>query len=121
MRACRFADMHVFPYSPRPGTIAAGLPGQLSSACKQARANMVKEVAAQLRQEYLESFVGRRLTVLWEHVDKQGFWCGHAPYHFIVKTADARCRKNEYHEAEVTGVQGESLCARLLDDHMKTR
>ncbi len=32
VRACRFADMHVFPYSPRPGTIAAGLPGQLSSA-----------------------------------------------------------------------------------------
>ena len=116
VRACRFADMHVFPYSPRPGTIAAGLPGQLSSACKQARANAVKEIAAELRQQYLEGFVGRRLTVLWEHVDKQGLWCGHAPYHFIVKTADTRCRKNESRDAEIISVQGESLCARLIDD-----
>lgn len=115
IRACRFADMHVFPYSPRPGTVAADMPGQLPDAVRQARAELVKQTAADMRQAYLQGFVGRRLNVLWEHVDKEGLWCGHAPYHFIVKTADAGCAKNRYHAAEILGVQGEALLARLTE------
>lgn len=115
IRACRFADMHVFPYSPRPGTVAADMPDQIPYTERQARAEAVKQAAAEMRQEYLQGFVGRRLTVLWEHVDKEGLWCGHAPYHFIVKTTDAGCRKNVYRDAEVLGVQGDALLARLVD------
>ncbi|MGM9613886.1 MAG: tRNA (N(6)-L-threonylcarbamoyladenosine(37)-C(2))-methylthiotransferase MtaB [Butyricicoccus sp.] len=115
IRACRFADMHVFPYSPRPGTVAADMPGQIPDAVRQARAELVKQAAADMRQAYLQSFVGRRLMVLWEHVDKEGLWCGHAPYHFIVKTADTGCAKNVYHDAEIVGVQGEALLAHLTE------
>lgn len=115
VRACRFADMHVFPYSPRPGTVAADMPGQVPAVDRQARAETVKRIAAKMQRAYLQSFVGRRMTVLWEHIDKEGLWCGHAPYYFIVRTSDAGCRKNGYHDAEIIGVQGGTLRARLTN------
>lgn len=115
VRACRFADMHIFPYSPRPGTVAADMPGQVPAVHRQARAETVKRIAEKMQRAYLQGFVGRRMTVLWEHIDKEGLWCGHAPYHFIVRTSDAGCRKNGYRDAEIIGVQGGTLRARLTN------
>ena len=111
LERCAFADVHVFPYSPRPGTPAAAMEGQLSAADKQTRATRAKEVAQRTQQAYLESFVGQRLPVLWEHVDKEGLWCGHGPYSFPVRTAFAGCRKNEYRDVTVTAVQGDGVLA----------
>lgn len=113
IRACRFADMHVFPYSPRPGTVAAAMPGQLPVEIRQARAERVKQLAACMREAYLQGFIGRTLPVLWEHKDRKGWWCGHSPYYFPVKTEESGCRKNGYHDAVITGTDGEALLARL--------
>lgn len=115
IRRCGFSDMHVFPYSPRRGTPAAAMSGQLSTEDKQLRAARAKEIGDGMRREYLSRFVGKRLRVLWEHRDKEGLWCGHAPYHFIVKTFDAGCRKNAYRDVVVTEVAGECLLGRVAE------
>lgn len=115
IRTCKFSDMHVFPYSPRKGTPAADMPNQLSAEEKQVRAARVKVAAEEMRKAYLQCFVGRRLRVLWEHQDKAGLWCGHAPYQFIVKTAGEGCQKNTYRDAIVTEVRGECLVGRLAE------
>lgn len=115
IRQCRFADVHVFPYSPQKGTVAANMPGQLPPTVKQSRAETASHIAAQLRQEYLAGFIGQRLQVLWEHQDKEGFWCGHAPYSFIVKTKDTDCYKNQYHDAIVYAAKGDALLAHLAE------
>ena len=89
------------------------MPYQLSAEKKQQRATRVKAVAREMREVYLQQFIGKTLRVLWEHQDKGGLWCGHAPYHFIVKIADAGCRKNTYGDVLITAVQGESLIGQL--------
>ena len=62
-----FTGAHVFPYSRRPGTPAAGFPGQLPPATVAARAAALRAAAAQTRDRALRRFIGRTLLVIPEH------------------------------------------------------
>ena len=62
----RFSGLHVFPYSRRPGTPAASMPGQLSASEKRLRAKAASEVVAVTALEYRAAQVGRILDVLFE-------------------------------------------------------
>lgn len=77
IKKCNFASMHIFPYSIRPGTVAAEMPGHLSNAVKSARAKDAQSIANSMQSAYLESMVGRELEVLFE-TEKDGVWSGHS-------------------------------------------
>ena len=66
LEKCGFYSVHAFPYSVRPGTKAADMPGQLSRAEKEERVRRAGEVIGRLRQAYLAGCVGRTLAVLFE-------------------------------------------------------
>ncbi len=83
IRKCGFADMHIFPYSRRPGTPADKLPGQHTNATKEARSRAAIAVAEQLRRDYMESLVGTQQQVLFEE-QEGGFSVGHAPNYMKV-------------------------------------
>ncbi len=78
MEKCRFADMHIFPYSRRPGTPADKMPQQHNNATKEARSKTAIAKAALLRREYLENMLGRVYEVLFEE-EQDGFFVGHTP------------------------------------------
>ena len=78
VRKCAFSAMHIFPSPRRSGTPAAAMPDQVPNAVKEERAHRAGEVARQLHQTWLESWVGRTLPVLFEE-EKDGLWRGHAP------------------------------------------
>ena len=63
---CGFSSMHIFPYSPRPGTKAADMPGQLSKAVKSARAAQAQKIADKMERDFLASQVGEILPVVFE-------------------------------------------------------
>lgn len=86
LRAMKFAAMHVFPYSPRPGTKAAEMPGQLPRAVKEARAREAQTVAEALRRAYLEAQLGQTLSVLFE-TEENGFWQGRSDNYCLVRAA----------------------------------
>lgn len=77
LRRCAFSSMHVFPYSQRPGTKAAAMPGQLSRAVKERRAKQAQQLADEMEIAYLQSCVGKTLSVLFE-TQHEGGWRGHA-------------------------------------------
>ncbi len=81
-----FARLHVFPYSPRPGTAAARLPGQLPLAVRLARARKVREMGAELASRFQREFVGRCMTVLWERRRTDGWWRGLTSNYVQVRT-----------------------------------
>ena len=58
IQKCAFADMHIFPYSRRPGTPAASLPGQHDNATKERRSREAMAVAEQMRSAYCQALVG---------------------------------------------------------------
>jgi threonylcarbamoyladenosine tRNA methylthiotransferase MtaB len=75
------SDLHVFPFSPRPGTAAVGMTPRVPERLRDARAAVLLELAARLRRRYAQRWVGARLeAVLAEpllgSVDGEGGWRG---------------------------------------------
>ena len=67
-----FADVHLFPYSPRAGTRAAELPDQVDAAVKRKRCLELAELAGTLRRRTLEAQIGRRAAILREAAPRSG-------------------------------------------------
>lgn len=65
-REARFAKMHLFPYSLRPRTRAASLPGHLGPEIKNARMGVARALESQLARQALDERVGRLAYVLVE-------------------------------------------------------
>ena len=83
IKKCGFADMHIFPYSRRPGTPAADMPGQLPNAVKEERSRRAIAVAEQMSRDYRESLIGTTQTALFE--DREGeYFTGHTPNYIKV-------------------------------------
>jgi threonylcarbamoyladenosine tRNA methylthiotransferase MtaB len=68
-REMGFARIHVFPYSPRPGTEAAGMPEQVRDRVKRERSQRMLALAEE------KVFLGRTMEVLWEK-RSHGLWSG---------------------------------------------
>lgn len=68
----RPAFIHVFPYSRRPGTPAAEMPGQVPEAEKAARVAELEELCSGLHAEFVESNRGVRERVLFESTCREG-------------------------------------------------
>jgi len=71
-RRMNFAALHIFPYSIRPGTLAARLPGKVSGMVKKERSRIMLELAANSADEFAGRFMGRTGVVLWEKEVRQG-------------------------------------------------
>ena len=78
IKKCRFADMHIFPYSRRPGTPADKMPGQHPNAVKEDRSRRAIKVAEQMCLAYLQAMLGTRQEVLFEEASGDLF-TGHTP------------------------------------------
>jgi len=67
-----FARIHVFPYSRRPGTPAAGMSGQLSAPVLRQRCRDMESVAEESHRAYVRSWLRRQVEVLWEEETQPG-------------------------------------------------
>jgi threonylcarbamoyladenosine tRNA methylthiotransferase MtaB len=63
-----FAGLHVFRYSPRPGTAAARMKGHLPEVVKKARSARLLVLAAEGERRFCGRFAGGEFNVLWEHI-----------------------------------------------------
>lgn len=73
----RPAFIHIFPYSKRPGTPAAVMPGQVSPAVKTERVAALEELCDRLHSEFVEANRGVHEKVLWESREKDGTMGGY--------------------------------------------
>ena len=76
IKKCAFADMHIFPYSRRPGTPADKMPQQHSNAEKERRCNEAIIIAKELRDNFLNSEKNTTHIALFEKEEK-GYFIGH--------------------------------------------
>ena len=113
IRRCGFAQMHIFPYSVRPGTPAAKM-RQNPKAVKEERAHRAAAVAAEMHRAYLEGCVGRVYPVLFEQ-PKNGRFSGHAPNYMEV-LADGEKLHNIVQNVQIIGIDGDALLGELLEE-----
>ena len=61
-----FGHIHIFTYSSRTGTKAAGLPDQINNDIKKQRSRQLHELAEQMKLKFFEENIGLEFPVLWE-------------------------------------------------------
>lgn len=112
IRKCAFSDMHIFPYSRRPGTPADRMPGQCTHAVKAARAAMAQRVCEEMRTDYLKASVGQILPVLFE-TEENREWCGHSDTYILVKAAGEALRGKNL-PVKITGYYDSGLTGEIV-------
>jgi threonylcarbamoyladenosine tRNA methylthiotransferase MtaB len=114
-----FGHVHVFPYSPRQGTKAATLPGQVPNETKKARSRRMHELGRRMKRGVLDAYAGRRMPVLVEGRyggGRDGDWFGYTPNYLPVRLRDPGLEDpvNQILEVtlDATAAHGESLVGR---------
>ncbi|MCI7712832.1 MAG: tRNA (N(6)-L-threonylcarbamoyladenosine(37)-C(2))-methylthiotransferase MtaB [Clostridiales bacterium] len=110
IRRCGFAQMHIFPYSIRPGTPAAEME-QVPKAVKEDRARRAAAAAADMHRAYLDGCVGKTYPVLFEQ-PRDGKFSGHAPNYMEV-LAEGEDLHNQVKPVRITGTDGRVLFGEL--------
>ncbi|MHB8899416.1 MAG: tRNA (N(6)-L-threonylcarbamoyladenosine(37)-C(2))-methylthiotransferase MtaB [Thermoguttaceae bacterium] len=111
-----FSKVHVFRFSPREGTPAASMPGQVDGRVKQERAAELDALASGLRQRYFAALVGRPMQVLVESAvaDRPGVLEGTSSRYAPVELTGTMSQVGRLVDAEATGLSADGLSARLL-------
>ena len=113
IRRCGFSDMHVFPYSRRPGTPADKMPGQCQNAVKNRRAHEAQQVAEEMKRTFLAQSVGQVLPVLFESRDGDCF-IGHSDTYVLVRARGEELR-GMVRNVLITETDGEVLTGKIVD------
>jgi len=112
IRQCRFADMHIFPYSRRPGTPAAEMPGQLPNAVKEARSHRAIAVAQDMSRCYHQELLGTTQAVLVEGMEGEHS-VGHAMNYVKIYIPGAYPR-NEIQTVAVKSLYGDGVTGEVI-------
>lgn len=63
---CKFDYLHVFPYSPRPGTVASKMSNQIENKVKKERVTRLINLGEKLKEKYEEQFDNQVVDVIVE-------------------------------------------------------
>ena len=113
IQKCGFADMHIFPYSRRPGTPADKMPGQHNNATKEARSRAAIAVAQTMSESYRTALVGTVQQVLFEEQEGK-FATGHAP-NYVKIYAEGENPHNEIRAIMIEGLYKDGLFGKFIN------
>lgn len=77
VRSIGFEKIHVFPYSIRPGTLAAKYPNQLTNTVKNERCREMIALGDQLQKEFFNHYIGKTVEILTEIKNSAGYTEGY--------------------------------------------
>lgn len=86
INATAFSYLHIFRFSPRKDTPAAGMTGSVSDTRKKERAALLKDTDRNLRESYASRFYGTVQPVLWEQFE-DGMSSGLTPHYLQITEA----------------------------------
>ena len=112
IQKCAFAEMHIFPYSRRPGTPAADMPGQLGNAVKEVRSHAAIAVARRMSESYRRGIVGTAQQLLVEGME-DGFSVGHA-MNYVKIYLPGEFPRNEIQNVTVTSLHEDGVTAERI-------
>ena len=112
--AMHFSDIHVFPYSPRPGTSAFLFGDQVAELSKRERMGEMLTLSAECRLQFGESQLGIVRPVLWEQSSRSGSWTGLTDNYVRVRTASESDLANRVVNAELTAIDGDWVLANIV-------
>ena len=116
-----FSHIHIFPYSPRSGTKAATLDGEVAPEVKKQRSRQLHELASKLKRETLQRQIGKEFEVLFESSDSNNSQSSFSGYtnNFLRAEVDYSGKaslENEIKKVKVVSVndEGDTLKGELV-------
>lgn len=108
-----FAFLHVFPYSPKTGTVAEAKLDQIDGNIKRERVNKLLDLSKKMKNNYMQSFINKPVSILVEGY-KEGFNRGYASEYFEVRFKSDKNYDNEFIDVIVESVDGEVAYGRKI-------
>ncbi len=113
IREIGFARIHVFPFSPREGTPAASMPGQLSRKEKEERARILIADGQETARAYMDSWEGETSDVLIEDLEDDA-WKGYTPEYIPVLLKNSEIRGGQMLRVQLQKADDNAMTGRVL-------
>jgi threonylcarbamoyladenosine tRNA methylthiotransferase MtaB len=107
-----FAYLHVFSYSPRPGTASTKMSHTVSPKVINERSRTLRELSRQKRKTFQQRFLGQELSVLFED-EVNGSWSGLTDHYLRVDVRSSLDLKNTVQSVVATGVMSDRVVGLL--------
>ncbi|MDB5082520.1 MAG: tRNA ((6)-L-threonylcarbamoyladenosine(37)-C(2))-methylthiotransferase MtaB [Chloroflexi bacterium] len=109
-RQMGYAKMHIFPYSPRAGTLAATMSDQVPEPVKKERAERLRLLSDELSQSWRQRFIGEERPVLWENNENSSdttVWSGLTDNYIRVYASSTNLMHNHVTRARLLRLAGQ--------------
>jgi threonylcarbamoyladenosine tRNA methylthiotransferase MtaB len=113
-----FANIHVFSYSPRPGTLAARMVRQVDDRLKKERSLRMLELAQRSVHKFCQRFLGQNMTVLWEKevTPGSGVYSGLSHNYIRVLTQSSEPLTNRFRLVRMIRLYKQGLWGEVIDE-----
>lgn len=105
LKEIKLMHMHVFKYSPRKGTPAASMKDQVDPQAKQFRSDALLNLSKKNFKENTEKYIGIPLNVLFEEVDKEGYYEGLSDNYIRIKVKSDKDIRGQILEAKIVDIR----------------
>jgi len=113
IQKCGFADMHIFPYSRRPGTPADKMPGQLGNNIKEERCHAASVIGEKMSLSFRQEMCNTVQSVLFEERVGEDY-IGHTPNYVKVYLRTDKDLHNHIVSVKLTGICDDGMEGILL-------
>ena len=104
IREIGLINVHAYPYSPRPGTVAATMPDQVNHAISKKRVKVIYDIVAQNRAEFMQKQIGKTVSVLVEDNN-----VGRTPDDIDIKIDGAPIQNKTICNVKITGIENDKF------------
>ena len=105
-----FTNAHIFPYSERPGTLAAVMSNIVPKTVRSSRAHELAQLVKDARKRYAKTFIGKTVEIISEHDAKVSGWTGE----YLACEAIGRAPRKARVKVVVTRVKDDQLKGRVV-------
>ena len=113
LRKIKFYKMHIFKYSIRQGTEASKMPNQILPEIKDKRSKKLLELSDKQEKEYLNSYIGKTVEVLFEEREKE-YYKGHTANYLVVKVKTNEDLNNKLINVKLISVDNLELVGNVI-------
>ncbi len=113
LKTLKLTKMHVFKYSPREGTRAAVMSGQIDGNIKEQRSKKLIELSNKNEENFLNNQIGKELQVLFEEQEGK-YWKGHTSNYLVVKK-EGKNLENVLQTVKINSIHKFELVGASLD------
>jgi len=117
LKEVKLFQMHIFKYSPRKGTPAATMAGQVDPHKKQERSERLISLSSANQNEFMEKMIGRAENVLFEQKTGENTYEGHTSNYVKVRTISDSDIEGSMQKVALNEVKGEYIHGIIIQEN----